>query len=168
MSYESYQVQPLDLSVKSADRSDSDYDISDKHKSLVFHHHAHSRHAAAAAALMAVSGSGGGHMRRMSESSDCGSPDLDASELRDSESAELRESASAELRAGPRKRYLSKFLNSSSGKIFISVKITLKWSLYSVYKIWRYTGLPRVNYNVYCPAIVNLVYVLAYHWLFLL
>ena len=124
MSYESYQVQPLDLSVKSADRSDSDYDISDKHKSLVFHH-AHSRHAAAAAALMAVSGSGGGHMRRMSESSDCGSPDLDASELRDSESAELRESASAELRAGPRKRYLSKFLNSSSGKNFISVVATL-------------------------------------------
>ena len=101
MSYESYQVQPLDLSVKSSSPSammTADFGESvSKHKSAVFHHH---QSMAAAAAMLAV---GGSSHRRISESSDYGLPE---DELRSSD----------EFRAGPRKRYLSKFLNNSSGK----------------------------------------------------
>ena len=37
---------------------------------------------------------------------------------------------------------------------------------YSAYKTWRHTGKPLVNWNVYWPAIGNLVCVFAYHWSF--
>ena len=39
---------------------------------------------------------------------------------------------------------------------------------YSAYKKRRDTGLPSVNLNVYWPDIGNLVYVLAFHWSFVL
>jgi len=78
-----------------------------KHKSAVFHHH---QSMAAAAAMLAV---GGSSHRRISESSDYGLPE---DELRSSD----------EFRAGPRKRYLSKFLNNSSDDYPVSNSPTIR------------------------------------------
>ena len=38
----------------------------------------------------------------------------------------------------------------------------------TLYKKWRHTDLPLVNYKVYWPDIGNLIYVLAYNWSFVL
>ena len=150
MSYDSYQVQPLDLSVKSSATTAATDDIESplsRHKSAVFHHSIAAAAAAAAAAAhpppssptpppMVISVADVplslAVRRRLSESSDYGGGGGDGG------GGDCSPDIAAGSGGPPRKRYLSKYLNNPSGNIIFLAQLN---------KL-RGGGSLKANYNL--------------------